>query len=64
MPASIADCEARLRDLAQDFRTAAGAVGWQSGRFRSYAETLERIALEILVEEDGFGGGSGDRRSP
>ena len=47
------DCESRLRDLAQEFRVAARSLGWQSKRFRAYAETLDQIALELLIEEDG-----------
>ncbi len=47
-----ADCESRLRDLAREFRVAATSVGWSADRFRNYAETLDQIALELMIEED------------
>ena len=53
MQALSADCEGRLKDLAREFRVAAVSVGWKGERFRGYAETLDRIALELLIEEDG-----------
>ncbi len=49
-----ADCETRLRDLAREFRMAAKSIGWRSERFRSYAEILDQIALDLLIEEDGL----------
>lgn len=49
MPALNADCEGRLRDLAHEFRLAARSTGWGAERFRAYAETLDQIALELLI---------------
>ncbi len=47
-----ADCGSRLRDLAQEFRVAASSVGWEAERLRTYAEMLDKIASELLIEED------------
>ncbi len=49
-----ADCEIRLRVLAREFRVAASSVVWSAERFRTYAEMLDQIALEIVIDDDGF----------
>ena len=46
------DCGSRLRDFAREFRVAASSVGWGAERLRTYAEMLDQIALELLIEED------------
>ncbi len=46
-----ADCGSRLRYLAWEFRAAASSPGWEAERLRTYADMLDQIARELVLEE-------------
>ena len=39
-----------LEKLAREFMLGSAAGGWDSGDFKAYAQTLDRIAYELLIE--------------
>ncbi len=45
----------KMLDLAREFRLAATSAGWGAERLKSHADDLDRIAFELLLEEDGAG---------
>ena len=39
-----------LQKLSREFMLESAAGGWDSGNFKAYAQTLDRIAYELLIE--------------
>ncbi len=41
-----------LQNLSREFMLKSAEGGWDSGNFKAYAQTLDRIAYELLIEAE------------